>query len=193
MTKQKIFIDIDNTILPLIEEIIIRYNLKYCDNVSSDKITDYDISKHIKPQCTSIFKEFASDDLFGNVIPYEGAVESMVYLNSKYELYFVSAGHPNSMKFRDKWLDKHFNFYSSAQLVMLRNKKMLNGDLLIDDYIENLIGGSYEKLLFRMPWNDNVPKSVLLQNTIYNIDSWSESSLRVIDNIMEHRERKNSY
>lgn len=147
----------DNTIFPLVENLIEQYNKKYKDNVSFRDIITYDISPYLKNPEINLFEEFATEKTFENLEPYKVSLDVINCLMQMddYEVYFVSAGHPVTSAWRNNLLIKHFPNYDSNQLIMTRNKQMINVDYLIDDYYENLKGGKYKGLLFFQPWNKN--------------------------------------
>lgn len=178
--KKRIFCDIDNTIFPLLETILPVYNEKYGDNLQFEQITDYDTNMFIKSSCTNFFKEFMVEDIWKTAKPYENSVEILTQLNEQHEIYFVTAGHPNTAKFRDDWLEKYFSsFYSSSQLIICRYKQLLIGDLLIDDYYANINGGSYRGLLYEQPWNKNI-----IKRNLRKIDKWDDNTIPLINQIL---------
>lgn len=101
----------------------------------------------------------------------EGSREALEYLNDKYELYIVSAGmeFPNSLREKFDWLAEHFPFISWEQIVLCGSKKLVSGDVMIDDYPKNLDHFSGEKFIFTQPHNE------LIENENYRrVGSWKE-------------------
>ncbi|KXH85724.1 5' nucleotidase, NT5C type [Chryseobacterium kwangjuense] len=101
----------------------------------------------------------------------EGSREALEYLNNKYELYIVSAGmeFPNSLREKFDWLAEHFPFISWEQIVLCGSKKVVHGDVMIDDYPKNLDHFAGEKLIFTQPHNE------LIENENYRrVHSWEE-------------------
>lgn len=184
MDKPILFADLDNSTYPLIEEVTKRYNSAYNDNLQFKEITDYNYYQFIKPECKSPFKEFCTPDLFYSLKPYDGAVECLSILNEKYQLYFLTSGHPNTVEHRDNILGKHFKFYTSRQLIMCRNKQLLQGDVLIDDCLENLFGGTYKGIIYNMPWNKQVDENQIQTNRVFG---WNQETLDIIDEVMRKR------
>lgn len=154
MRRLTIGIDLDDTLNNLISTLLIPYNQKYDDNLSMDDITDYKIHKFLRPECTNIFKEFAKDNLLYSLNPEPYSIEVLTRLNKKHTIYFVTAAHASTIRIRDKWLAKHFKFYSTGQLINCRDKHLLRLDVLVDDCIAQH-GGEYHSLLYDKPWNRN--------------------------------------
>lgn len=55
----------------------------------------------------------------------------------------------------------------------MQKKQMLGGniDVLIDDYVENIIGGDYFSILLSYPWNENFCTS---HYSSYRCNDWNE-------------------
>jgi len=167
----KILVDIDETLNNLIETILPIYNAKYQDDITTDDITEYNIHKFLKPECSDIFKEFMSDDLIENLQVNNGAVEVLTELSQDNDVYFLTAAHPKSVLPKHKWLQKHFPFYHSDKLIICHDKGMVAGDILIDDCIEHLNKSSCRyTVLFSKPWNQNNKWGKMLST----IDSWND-------------------
>lgn len=167
----RIGVDIDQVLNNMLEKIIPIYNQKYDDTLLFGDITGYDLRPFIKPECKNIFSEFANDELIMSLEMAPDAVHVLTELSTHHDLYFVTAGHPYTMRARDDWLQKHLPFYKSRQLIGCCDKHLLNIDVLIDDYEDNLIGGHYYKLLFDKPWNKHVSTRIF---NIKRIFDWGE-------------------
>lgn len=101
----------------------------------------------------------------------EGSQEAMEYLNNKYELYIVSAGmeFPNSLREKFDWLAEHFPFITWEQIVLCGSKKVVCGDIMIDDHPKNLNHFAGEKLIFTQPHNAQI------ENQHYKrVHSWED-------------------
>ena len=152
----RVLVDIDEVLNNLVPTLLKKYNNKYSDNIKLKDITDYHLHKFLKPECANIFKEFVNDETIINLTVRPFAVEALTEINKNTQLYFVTAGHPSTAKARDKWLQKYFPFYSGNQLVLCRDKEIIDADLIIDDCADNIIKSRCRhKFLFDMPWNQN--------------------------------------
>ena len=161
----------DEVVCGMLEKIIPLYNTKYKRNLTLSQITQYDIAQFVDSKCINIFEEFLDEELILSLDLLDGAADALSDLNRWHELYFVTAGHPYTMRARDDWLQVHLPFYRSGQLIGCRNKQLLGLDVLIDDYEGNLVEGNYFGLLFDKPWNEQFPER------LYNIKrfySWDE-------------------
>lgn len=169
ISKLTIGIDIDETINNQISEILKLYNKKYDDNLIINDITDYSIHKFLKPECNNVFKEFCTNKLLKSLIMAQDTINALTELNSKYKVYFVTSAHPKTLKVRDKWLSKYLSWYTTKQLIVCRKKSLLNLTVLVDDCFENLIHGTYSKILVTKPWNKNIDTDKFAISRVNNI------------------------
>lgn len=164
-------VDMDETVARMLSKILPLYNEKYNDTLHEEFIYTYSISQFLNPLCKNIFEEYATDSLIENMEVMDGAVEALTYLSKYHDIYFVTAGHPYTLKARDNWLNRVFSFYRSSNLIVCREKQLLNLDVLIDDWENNLIGGAYRRLLYTRPWNEKVATNLY---GIERIHTWKE-------------------
>lgn len=167
MDRKIIFIDIDNTINELTDTLLQLYGEKYNHNLRIGDITDYDLKLFLKKDCENIFKEFCTNEVILGLNMVPNAKEVIEQLMSKHDVYFVTAGHPSTIRGRDEWLGKHIAGYSSSQLIMCSNKTLLRGHLLIDDYWYNHMGNNIEwNILVDQPYNkqykDKMPDNMVM-------------------------------
>lgn len=151
----KILIDMDEVLTGLTEPWMIELNKMYSRNVKMDDITDWNMSIAF-PGLTNkeIYAPFHIDGFWDKIKPIVGAVEYTTMLaNEGFKLYVCTATHPDNIKVKTGILEKHFPFFSWRNLIMTKEKQMVCADFLIDDNKDNLIGGSYEKILFTASYN----------------------------------------
>lgn len=167
----KIAFDMDNTIFNFMEVLLKEYNKKYSDNIQISDLTEYDFSDKIKISSKQFFKEFATNANFKKMTAYQYAKEFIDTLHDlkevDVEIYFVSAGHPKTFVSRDNLLSKTFSWYSTSQLIMIREKSLLDLDVLFDDYEKNFDNSSYGEVLVSQPWNKK-------EKRFERLDSWEE-------------------
>ncbi|SDC36551.1 5'(3')-deoxyribonucleotidase [Niabella drilacis] len=84
-----------------------------------------------------------------------GSVEVMAHLNRQYEVYIVSSAmeFPLSLYEKYRWLQQHFPFLSWEQLVLCGSKKVVHGDIMLDDHFKNLDHFGGRTLLYSQPHN----------------------------------------
>ena len=101
----------------------------------------------------------------------EGAVEALKLLGECYEIFIVSSAtqFPNSLEEKYYWLKEHFPFISWQQLVLCGTKKLIKGDIMIDDHFKNLDVFEGRSLLFTQPHNFGEN-----DHSHERVDGWSE-------------------
>lgn len=155
MKRETWAVDNDETIQDLVYQVVKNYNKAYRQNLNYYKIYQYDIRPFIVPECKNIWQEFVTEELIRSLNVEPTAVDTLCTLNQTSDIYFVTAGHPNTMRARDRWLSSHFDFYKSRMLIGCQNKQLLKVNNMIDDYEANLLGGDYRKFLITRPWNNS--------------------------------------
>jgi 5'(3')-deoxyribonucleotidase len=134
-------------------EVLRVYNATYRDDVSYYGLMDWDVSLYIKPECKNIFREFCSDELMRTLQVENTAVETLTKLHELHDVFFLTAGYPETIGVRNRWLEGKFKFYNESMLIKCTRKQLIKGDWLLDDRPSNLIGGSYQGILMNRPWN----------------------------------------
>ena len=85
------------------------------------------------------------------------------------------------------YLFEHFPFLSWDQVIITSRKQMIRGDVLIDDGIHNLEGGSYRKILFTAPYNRDYDAE---GNGMIRVHDWREI-VEIIDRMESNTGHRN--
>lgn len=150
--------DVDSVIADLMPAWLGMYNKDFDDDLSIDDITNWDMTKFVKPECgKQIYKYLERSDLYDSVLMIDVAWEGVQYIRKLgHRVVFATSGVHTVSKF--EWLRQNdFNPGTHAEdYVVIYDKTLLRGDLLIDDRDENIlnfnrIGG--HTILFSQPWN----------------------------------------
>lgn len=106
-----------------------------------------------------------------------GSREALARLNAAYEVFVVSAAteFPQSLAEKQAWLQEHFPFIGWQQLVLCGSKRVVHGDIMIDDHFKNLDGFKGRTLLFTQPHNQAAG-----DRGHERVGSWSEISARLL-------------
>lgn len=154
----RIGVDCDNVINNLVESIINVYNKDYNDNLSVADITTYNMRQFFKNVSQDKFYDYFTDKrVWDNIKVLENCVTTLKkYYDLGCEIYIITATAPQNISNKAAWLQEQLpflNMYDS--LIAIKNKQMLSGDIdiLIDDCVDNLVGGYYHKILFDYPCN----------------------------------------
>lgn len=168
----KILIDCDDVIWDLITPWLEKYNHTYNDTLTVSQITDWDITKFVKPECGRKIYNLLDNYIYDSVIEIPHAKETIDWLRTKgHNIFFVTSGfHFRKAAFLVKHgfsLAKHTLY--ADDIIFCRDKSMINGDAIIDDRMKNLTGHRI-KLLYQRPWNKSEPPT----HGIIQVCNWLE-------------------
>lgn len=99
--------------------------------------------------------ELYSPGFFSDLSVFPDAVEVVKDLHRKYEIFIVSAAveFPNSLLEKYHWLNTHFPFISWHHIVFCGDKRIVKGDIMIDDHARNFEHFEGETFLFHSMHN----------------------------------------
>lgn len=153
----KIAIDIDNVVYTTTQAVVDQFNEYTGENLSINDILSYRIENYVAPKHEKLVGAlFCDKNTWKRVKVLPDCVEVVRRLfETGHEIYFATATIPENIYKKAKFLKRTFPFLDIDKcLISIRNKQLLNVDVLIDDYENNLIGGNYHGILLTYPWND---------------------------------------
>lgn len=175
-----ILVDMDDTMEQLLEALVKRANERFDRNASVDDVTDWTIVCAFpgieKRQILDFMRE---DDFWEDVKPVPGAAEALKhFMDEGHQVYIVTATEIEHVEEKMKQLlFRYFPFLCWEQVIITGRKQMIRGDVLIDDGIHNLEGGSYRKILFTAPHNRSYDAEA---NDMIRVHGWDDV-VRIID------------
>lgn len=148
-----IAVDIDNVLNNLTEKVIELYNADAADCLKLSDIQCYSIESYMNPAYYhKLDYYFSCAAVLAKTQP--GAVECVKRLqNDGHTIFFVTSTTCDALAKKFDWLRRNFGNISENQVVKLNNKQLFECDVMIDDYIGNLTGGKYKKIVLNQPWN----------------------------------------
>ena len=161
LEKQKILIDIDDTLLKSSEEIIRQLNGKNGTNKTIDDLIDYQyrsIDENITQE--EINAMYASEEFFNNVNFNDGAIDFIKKYSEIFDIVFISYGTEENLLRKVGFLSEFINtynlnniFFASCETGKANTREVLldNVYLAIDNH-----SGHLDEL--------NAPKKILLKN-----------------------------
>lgn len=170
----KILIDADDVLEDLTQKWITYLNKKYGTNARYEEDYDWDLTK-IFPELTreQVYDAELDEELWDRIEPLPGAVENVEkLLRDGHEIYIVTDTPYQIVKTKfEKVIFKYYPFLTWKNCIITSNKKMVKGDVLIDDGIHNLIGAEYGKILVSAPYNEAFDAE---GNGMIRAHSWDE-------------------
>lgn len=159
-----------------------RNNPDYIHKSDKD-LKSWDITKHF-PMLTvdEVFAPLNTDIIFDLIRPLPNSVEILKKWNDldDVNLYILTSSHYSSIAPKRAFLKKYFPYINWNQVIISPKKQMIKGDILIDDYEGNLIGGDYSGILFYQPHNASF--DVSQYSNITRAKDWKD-----VDGILEQK------
>lgn len=167
---ERIIVDMDEVIADPMGDMISWYTNKYHLPVDYNKMLGTGWIKGFPEQHQKeCMDRLLSQGFFRNLPVIGDSQRVLKEINSKYELFIVSAAveFPNSLKDKVDWLNEHFSFISWRQIVLCGDKRLIHGDHMIDDHARNLVHFNGKKYLYSSPHNYD-------ENNYRRIDNWEQ-------------------
>lgn len=161
-----IAVDVDDTTVNMIDELLRIYNKDYNDNLKKSDVTDWDLSQFVKPECGKhILDYFEDGHLYDNVKPIKGAYEGIATLRScGARIVYVTSvfiGHAGR-KFQ---LLKQYGFVNDQKdYVECSDKSLIKADIMIDDNYNNVKNFENFSIMYRQPWNEKYQHGSVANN-----------------------------
>jgi len=150
-----IAVDVDGTIAALHDVWYYRYNNDYNDNLSTEKVTDWDLHKFVKPECGKKIYDYLKDpSLYDKVEPIETAYEVIQDLElDGHRVIYPTTTPIEASGAKYRWLKKHGFLHSDNDYIEISDKSLLNAEFLVDDAIHNIKSFKNLGIIYRQPWN----------------------------------------
>lgn len=185
-----VLVDMDDTIENLIPAWVDWLNKLYGTSVHSDEITDWAIHRFFPslPE-DAVYAPLYNDKFWGTVKPRQDAVHYLSKLmDMGFDMYICTTSNYQTIKSKLEYIiDRYFPFISWQRIINTHNKQLLSADILVDDGVHNLVGGSYKKILMTMPHNKAYDTN---NSDIVRVSDWEEAFCKIIDfadNILEQK------
>lgn len=185
MKKLTILVDMDDTIENLLSVWVACINKRYGLSVNPDDVHDWDLSPAF-PSLTAeqVYSVLYEDELWRRIKPLPHSAEMMKRLiDDGHEVYIATNSNYRTLGTKmDEVLFRYYPFIDWNHVIIISNKQMLRGDVLVDDAPHNHIGGEYLKILMDSPHNREFDEKQFEMIRVY---SWPE----VYDTIKQFAER----
>lgn len=172
-----ILVDMDDTLENLGLAWVDYLNRKYDKNVDWYDIRKWDMQIPY-PDLTEeqIYGALNDEDLWDNVTAKEDASHYLKKLiDEGNKVYIVTESwYTTILPKMERCLFKLFPFLTWSQVIVVLDKHMVKGDILIDDNPLNLVGGDYFGILFTAPHNIDYDDS---QADMIRVDNWKSAYL----------------
>lgn len=177
--KVVVLIDLNDTMTHLVRAWCRYLNKMYGTSVSEDDILGWKISNYF-PELTEdqVFEPLYKDSFWWDVEPMVDAPKYIkLLMDEGFDVYVCTASLFATIKSKFECvLGRYFPFISWNQVIVAKNKQLVNGDILIDDGVHNLEGGAYKKILMTAPHNRGYDAE---SNGMTRVQTWEEAYIAV--------------
>ena len=168
----------DDTIEDLLPAWLIWLNNKYGYNKQVEDVKEWGMDK-VYPELTNdqLYEPLTIRDFWKTVKPKQDAIEYIGKLVSEHQdIRIVTSARYDTFQYKvEEVILKYFPMIDYHNIILSYDKARINCDIMIDDNINNLLGGNYYKLLYNTTHNQLEDlkdcKRVSSWKEIYNIIS----------------------
>ena len=170
-----VLVDMDDTIEELLPAWLNYLNNKHGTRVAPEDVTGWDM-KVFFPTVSheDIYSPLFEAEFWDTVKPKPGASEALEHIiKDGFHLYIVTTSHYRALEVKmERVLFKYFPFLTWENVIIIGNKQLIKGDVLVDDGVHNLEGGSYTGILMDAPHNRTYNTQ---ENGIIRVHNWVEA------------------
>lgn len=169
--KLVIGVDLDDVLWDFAPAWVKRYNEVFDDNVKPENIRSWNITQYLtKATPFMIFYLLEEKSFWKDIQPKEDSQDIMQELiDEGHKVYIVTSTSYKTLPYKFERLFKLYPFIEENQVIIIKEKQMLDLDVLCDDYQNNLIGAQYSKLLFDAPYNEDFNE---MEHGIHRVKDW---------------------
>jgi 5'-nucleotidase len=151
---KRLIIDMDHVMVNITQQFIDWYQEATGIYVSAESMLGKSETGSF-PNPDLVWSFLFKPNFFGTAKVMEGSQKVVEELNKKYDLFIVSSAmeFPQSLPEKYEWLGKNFPFIKWQQICFCGSKKLIKGDIMIDDHLKNLEFFDGQKLLYTATHN----------------------------------------
>ena len=174
MQRYKILVDLDNTINDFsdtLDKALIKLNY----TLNPDRKKTYKLSKYIisksKSKSIKATDKVLNSKIFWKAIPVKDQAKNIVRrLCNVHDVYIVTTlweSYQGCARDKYNWIMKNLPFFDLNKVIFESKKWLVDGDVIIDDKIENLEKFRGISVCFDQPYNKTVQAT-------HRVKNWSE-------------------
>lgn len=174
MKEFTILVDVDDVLLDTLYWWVDALNIKYGTSVNPLTITDWEISTAFPTLSRDeIYSPLFDCDFWKYVKPKPDAPYYLKRLiDDGYKIIIVTNTYKETAEFKfNNALFPNFPYLRNADIVLTDKKYLVKGDILIDDYLKNLVSSNWHPIMFDAPHNRKYNCDMF---GIYRAKSWED-------------------
>lgn len=177
--KIKIAVDIDGVLGDQVTPVLSKINDEQGLNLKKEDITQWKSQVGNKTIDVEIEEALLNEEYILSMPLIKSAQKALEDLSKSYHI-IIATNRPKQTEWATiKWLQANFKFnefYNTRNI----GKHMIKADILIDDYINNLLDFTNKGrlgILFFQPWNSECSclKNLIDQNKVYCCANWNNA------------------
>ena len=173
MRRLIILTDMDDVLNNLLEKWVELVNTMCGTATKPEEITSWDVSVGF-PTLTreQVYSVLSKNFLWNCLSPTKDSVEVIKKLiGDGHRIVVVTASDYQVLPAKIAWLLEAYPYLTWQDIIITQDKRLILGDVLIDDGIHNLEGGQYKKILFSRPHNLSYDAE---KHGMTRVSSWNE-------------------
>jgi 5'-nucleotidase len=154
--RLRVAVDMDEVIADSLTRHLSLYNQVTGENVTPELIRERGLEASIAPRHREIFERLPHEDgFFEDLGVIANSQTALQLLSSEYEVFIASAAMevPRSFDAKFRWLQEHFPFIPTSNMVFCGDKEIIDADYLIDDSSRHFTRFRGTGILFTAPHN----------------------------------------
>ena len=153
--RLRIAIDMDEVMADALTEHLRRYNAAYGTSITASDLSGCHLEQWIPPAHRAAAEAMLDASFFEDLAVLPDCQEVVRELAGRYDVFIASAAMdvPCSFDAKYHWLQRHFPFIPSSQIVFCGDKTIVDADYLIDDRPRHFAKFRGRGLLFAAPHN----------------------------------------
>lgn len=153
--RLRIAIDMDEVMADALSEHVRRYNSRFGTAVTIADLHGRHLEETIPAAHLAATEAMLDATFFADLELMPGCREVIAELAVRHDVYIVTAAMdvPSSFDAKFRWLQRHFPFIPSSQIVFCGDKGIVDADYLIDDRARHFLRFKGRPLLYSAPHN----------------------------------------
>jgi 5'(3')-deoxyribonucleotidase len=155
---KRIAIDMDEVMADTMAHFLAKYNSNFGVGLKTEHFQGRHVFEVIEEAHRLEAREyFQQEAFFANIPVMPDSPEVIQALTERFEVFITTAAMdvPNSFTAKFEWLQRHFPFIPTSNIVFCGDKSIVLADYLIDDNLRQLTNFRGEGILFTAPHNVN--------------------------------------
>jgi len=167
--RLRIAIDMDEVMADALAEHVRRYNLAFGTRLAIADLHGRHLEDCIPPAHRLAADEMLDATFFAQLAVLPDCRDVIRELTARHDVFIVTAAMdvPCSFDAKYRWLQQHFPFIPSSQIVFCGDKGVIDADYLIDDRARHFVSFKGRPLLFSAPHNAH-------ETRYPRVSSWAE-------------------